>query len=66
MIRLDYAIISLSFHPSGHILAVASGSRLHFWDFGNSGGHTDGSGTTALTLVEQRTDRYLLNICSVL
>ena len=54
MIRLDYAIISLSFHPSGHILAVASGSRLHFWDFGNFGGHTDGSGTTAPTFVEQR------------
>jgi hypothetical protein len=35
MIRLNNAIISLSFHPGGHILAIASGSSLHFWDFGN-------------------------------
>jgi WD domain, G-beta repeat len=31
MIRLEYAIISLSFHPSGTILAIANGTRLHFW-----------------------------------
>ncbi|KAL7489784.1 hypothetical protein ACHAW6_015505 [Cyclotella cf. meneghiniana] len=33
MIRLNHAIISLAFHPSGDILAVASGSTLHFWDY---------------------------------
>jgi activating molecule in BECN1-regulated autophagy protein 1 len=31
MIRLECAIISLSFHPSGTILAIANGSKLHFW-----------------------------------
>lgn len=31
MIRLEFAIISLSFHPSGSILAIANGTRLHFW-----------------------------------
>lgn len=33
MIRLKHAIISLSFHPSGEILAIASGSTLHLWDY---------------------------------
>ncbi|KAL3804349.1 hypothetical protein HJC23_011277 [Cyclotella cryptica] len=33
MIRLNHAIISLAFHPSGEILAVASGSTLHLWDY---------------------------------
>ncbi len=33
MIRLQYAIISLSFHTSGWILAVASGQTLHLWDY---------------------------------
>jgi len=33
MIRLEFAIISLSFHPSGSILAIANGTRLHFWSF---------------------------------
>ena len=31
MIRLEFAIISLSFHPEGNVLAVANGTRLHFW-----------------------------------
>ena len=31
MIRLEFAIISLSFHPEGNCLAVANGTRLHFW-----------------------------------
>jgi len=31
MIRLEYAIISLSFHPRGEVIAIANGSRLHFW-----------------------------------
>ena len=33
MIRLEFAIISLSFHPSGNLLAVANGTRLHFWGY---------------------------------
>jgi activator-of-BECN1-regulated-autophagy protein 1 len=55
MIRLDHAIISLSFHPSGHVLAIASGSRLHFWDYANYAG-ADGNADSrgALTEVEQR------------
>merc|ERR1712238_183248 len=31
MIRLEFAIISLSFHPAGTLLAIANGTRLHFW-----------------------------------
>lgn len=31
MTRLESAIISLSFHPSGKVLAIANGTRLHFW-----------------------------------
>ena len=31
MVRLDYAIISISFHPKAHLLAIANGTRLHFW-----------------------------------
>jgi activator-of-BECN1-regulated-autophagy protein 1 len=31
MIRLEFAIISLSFHPAGTVLAIANGTRLHFW-----------------------------------
>jgi len=31
MIRLDFAIISLSFHPTGQLLAIANGTKLHFW-----------------------------------
>jgi activator-of-BECN1-regulated-autophagy protein 1 len=60
MIRLDHAIISLSFHPSGHVLAIASGSRLHFWDYNNFAGRQDEHGNVnnstrgALTEVEQR------------
>jgi activator-of-BECN1-regulated-autophagy protein 1 len=30
MIRLKFAIISLSFHPTGKVLAIANGNRLHF------------------------------------
>jgi activating molecule in BECN1-regulated autophagy protein 1 len=33
MIRLEFAIISLSFHPTGSLLAVANGTRLHFWGY---------------------------------
>lgn len=34
MVRLDFSIISMSFHPSGEFLAVASGSRLELWEWG--------------------------------
>lgn len=59
MIRLDHAIISLSFHPSGHVLGIASGTRLHFWNYNNYGNdssrdnNNDGN-RGALTEVEQR------------
>lgn len=43
MVRLEFAIISLSFHPSGQVLAVANGTRLHFWAVDPSG---DGSTTS--------------------
>ena len=36
MIRLEFAIISLSFHPSGDILAIANGTRLHFWGYASN------------------------------
>jgi len=39
MIRLEFAIISLSFHPTGNLLAVANGTRLHFWGY-NQLSHT--------------------------
>ena len=45
MIRLEFAIISLSFHPTGQVLAVANGTRLHFWAtpvFGDSKGDAVG------------------------
>lgn len=60
MIRLEYAIISLSFHPTGHILAIASGSRLHFWDYENFGcrpeqdGRTSANNRGVITEIEQR------------
>ena len=37
MIRLHSAVISLSFHPGGEVLAVASGERLHLWDYDAEG-----------------------------
>lgn len=44
MVRLEFAIISLSFHPSGQVLAVANGTRLHFW-----GVDSAGDGSTSLS-----------------
>ena len=38
MIRLQFAIISLSFHPTGHVLACASGSKVHLWDWDDRAG----------------------------
>mmetsp|Transcript_12466 Transcript_12466/g.17938 ORF Transcript_12466/g.17938 Transcript_12466/m.17938 type:complete len:726 (+) Transcript_12466:168-2345(+) len=32
-IRLHYAIISLSFHPSVEFLVIASGDSVHLWDY---------------------------------
>ena len=37
MIRLQYAIISLSFHPRVDLLAIASGTSLHLWDYNQIG-----------------------------
>jgi activator-of-BECN1-regulated-autophagy protein 1 len=55
MVRLEYAIISLSFHPSGQILAIANGTRLHFWGI-DSKENTSlaDSGRTILTEMDQR------------
>jgi WD domain, G-beta repeat len=36
MVRLEFAIISLSFHPTGDLLAIANGTKLHFWGINNS------------------------------
>ena len=36
MVRLEFAIISLSFHPTGQLLAIANGTRLHFWGLQDS------------------------------
>jgi WD domain, G-beta repeat len=36
MVRLEFAIISLAFHPSGELLAIANGTKLHFWGINNS------------------------------
>lgn len=48
MIRLEFAIISLSFHPAGNLLAVANGTRLHFWGYNqNSNATTTSSGGTS-------------------
>ena len=33
MIRLDASIISLSFHPTGDLIAICSGAKLHTWDW---------------------------------
>eukprot|EP00978_Attheya_sp_CCMP212_P048557 scaffold542150_cov47-Attheya_sp.AAC.1 len=38
LIRLQHPIISLSFHPSGLMLAVANGNSLHLWDYDDYGG----------------------------
>ena len=52
MIRLDFAIISVSFHPSGKILAIANGTRLHFWGIDQNQQANDRS--TNLTEIDQR------------
>jgi activator-of-BECN1-regulated-autophagy protein 1 len=31
--RLNHAIISLAFHPTANVLAIASGSVVHVWDY---------------------------------
>jgi activating molecule in BECN1-regulated autophagy protein 1 len=63
MVRLEFAIISLSFHPTGEILAIANGTKLHFWGFSASklsnnsnqtAAATNPSARETLTEVEQR------------
>jgi activator-of-BECN1-regulated-autophagy protein 1 len=62
MIRLEFAIISLSFHPTGKVLAIANGTRLHFWGLDKLDEWTGTSSSPAtsanergmLTEVEQR------------
>ena len=66
MVRLEYAIISLSFHPSGQLLAVANGTRLHFWgvddyEDGNTSNNTsEGQITTPPTQQRQQPTRSQL------
>lgn len=36
--RVDIAVVSLSFHPSGHMLAVAGGHTVYLWDYLVRGG----------------------------
>lgn len=43
MIRLSSSIISLSFHPQGQILAIASGRTLHLWAYENSNEQNQGN-----------------------
>ena len=33
VLRFEYSIISLAFHPEGQFIAVASGPQLHVWDW---------------------------------
>lgn len=63
MIRLEFAIISLSFHPSGKLLAIANGTRLHFWGLthldewessNNTADNRNSNERGMLTEVEQR------------
>jgi activator-of-BECN1-regulated-autophagy protein 1 len=41
MIRLQSSIISLSFHPTGSLLAVASGRSLHLWVYDDNARNND-------------------------
>ncbi len=48
MIRLTSSIISLSFHPTGSLLAVASGHSLHLWVYDDAA-RKRGNATSATT-----------------
>ncbi|GKY92713.1 hypothetical protein MPSEU_000241500 [Mayamaea pseudoterrestris] len=71
MVRLEYAIISVSFHPSGKLLAIANGTKLHFWgvdddkvEFGRSTGETLDARTLLARQQQQHhrpTGSHLLN-----
>jgi len=54
MIRLNCAIISLSFHPTGSILAVASGQTLHLWNY--DAGSQDETNATRSSHTNDATD----------
>ena len=41
IIRVKSAIISLAFHPSGDLLALASGNSLYLWDYDNKINNSD-------------------------
>eukprot|EP00526_Cylindrotheca_closterium_P007767 CAMPEP_0113634660 /NCGR_PEP_ID=MMETSP0017_2-20120614/18055_1 /TAXON_ID=2856 /ORGANISM="Cylindrotheca closterium" /LENGTH=671 /DNA_ID=CAMNT_0000545383 /DNA_START=210 /DNA_END=2222 /DNA_ORIENTATION=+ /assembly_acc=CAM_ASM_000147 len=66
MIRLEYAIISLSFHPSGKVLGVANGTKLNFWGLGNlddwseSGGTQNGGDTRVLGMLTEVDQGHML------
>ncbi len=53
MIRLRNSIISLSFHPTGSVLAIASGHSLHLWVYDSGATRTNqnevgGEGTASI------------------
>jgi len=58
MVRLEHAIISLSFHPTGKVLAIANGTRLHCWGIDpaihGNGSPTDPAQRTYVTEMDQR------------
>ena len=49
MVRLEFAIISLAFHPTGHLLAIANGTRLHFWGVGKNVDRANGNNLNSTT-----------------
>jgi hypothetical protein len=56
MIQLEFAIISLSFHPTGRVLAIANGTRLHFLSLTSTNFETTNIATTTTT-----TTTWILN-----
>jgi activating molecule in BECN1-regulated autophagy protein 1 len=60
MIRLESAIISLSFHPSGKLLAVANGTRLHFWSVESHLETSSGNARSANSVLTEMDQRHML------
>lgn len=60
MIRLEFAIISLSFHPNGNLLAVANGTRLHFWGYNQSNASSSDAATERAGSSNARNSRGIL------
>ena len=58
LIRLDDSIISLSFHPSGSLLAIASGTVLRLWDWENAASALFASDDEALVNCDNSSTRH--------